>query len=711
MAQAQRDILLPINKKVLVLGGTGAIGVYLTPELLDRGYEVFVTSRKEKMTDVKNLHFIKGDAKDDLFLTELLSSNQFDAIVDFMVYHTDDFRKRANNLLGNTDHYVFLSSYRVYSNNHLKPITEETPRLLDVIDDEDYLKTDEYALAKARQEDILIQSELKNWTILRPAITYSKERFQLGIMEAGEFLHRALNGKPVIFPKEMLDKETTMSWAGDVGKMIARVVLNEETYGQIYTVSTAEHHQWSEVIGYYQEFLNMKVKYVPLEEYAKIINRKYQINYDRMYDRIIDNSKILKLTDIKQDDLMRLKDGLRIELATFSQSPNYRSLNIEQDKKMDRLTESKTISFIKRIKPRTRIKQMKGIVKGKLLYDGAILSLSGYHNYGGLMQRYALQYFLKENGYKFKLFNLKFMLNAGKKVGNRKNTKAFARKYLDQENFSPRTSKYYRTYIVGSDQVWRDWFHDWKKYRIFFLSFVNSKKTKRIAYSVSFGIDDLELAGINKNNIVKIRKLIEKFDYISVREKSAEELVKDLGKPSVNTLDPTLLLAESHYSALIDNSESSGIDTFPIYYYLLDPNPNKRNIVKMFEEETGMKADGIVGNDGLPLPPVEKWLKGFRDSKLVITDSFHGIAFSIINRTPFIAFGNRGRGLSRMNDLLELFGLEDRLVFDSGEIDKALFDLEAINWGAVEEKRAILREESSQWLLTAIKSKKSGGNK
>ena len=63
------------------------------------------------------------------------------------------------------------------------PITEETPRLLDVCKDADYLKTDEYALAKAREENILFCSGKKKRTIIHPYITYNTERLQLGAIE------------------------------------------------------------------------------------------------------------------------------------------------------------------------------------------------------------------------------------------------------------------------------------------------------------------------------------------------------------------------------------------------------------------------------------------------------------------------------------------------------------------------------------------------
>ncbi|MDD2504690.1 MAG: polysaccharide pyruvyl transferase family protein [Bacilli bacterium] len=692
-----------MNKKILLLGGTGAMGIYLIPELLEMGYEVFVTTRKEKSTNKKNLHYIKGNAKEEKFLIGLLCKNKFDAIVDFMVYKTDEFKSRVRFLLKNTKHYVFLSTYRVYSNNDLVPIVETTSRLLDVVNDTEYLKTEEYALTKARQEDILKKSNLTNWTILRPAITYSKERFQLGTMEAHEFLYRALKGKKIIFPKEMLDKETTMSWAGDVGRMMAKIVLNNKTYGEIYTISTGEHHKWKEIVKYYKKIIGMRVKIIPLASYKKLIGREYQINYDRMYNRIINNNKILKITNMKQSDLMKLEDGLKIELTAFSKMKKTNLQNIELDKKIEKVVESKLKKLLKRIKPRTRLKQIKGIIKGKFLYDGAIVSLSGYHNYGGLMQRYALQQFLKQNGYKFKLLNFKFMLKMGKKVGNRKNTILFSKKYLDEEYFNARASKYYKTYIVGSDQVWRDWYRNWKKFGIFFLNFTNNRKTKRIAYSVSFGVDSLEIAGINENNIEKIKKLVSKFDCISVREKTAKEMVKLLSKDSSVTLDPTLLLSATHYSKIIESSSSKDIKTSEIFYYLLDPNQNKHNIVKEFEERLEMKAEGILPNNGLCLMPVENWLKGFRDSKLIITDSYHGMIFSIINKKPFIVFGNKGRGLSRMKDLLKLLRLEDRMIMDNEKVDESLFDLKIINWKKIEKILEKNRQESSYWLLNNLK--------
>ncbi|MCF2653183.1 NAD-dependent epimerase/dehydratase family protein [Anaeromassilibacillus senegalensis] len=337
------------EKKILMLGGTGAMGVYLAPEMIKLGYHVYLTSRKEHKS-TENITYITGNAKDKSFLDTLLKQ-RYDCIVDFMIYKTEEFRERYLDLLNSTAHYVFLSSYRVYGDNHGAPITEESPRLLDSVQDEEYLATDEYGLTKARQENILRASGRNNWTIIRPAITYSKDRFQLGTMEAQDFVKRALEGKTVIIPEQMLEKQATLSWAGDVAKMMSRIILNEKAMGEVYTVSTAEHHTWKEIMELYIELLGMHVKIVDLSVYQSVFGGPYQIKYDRMLDRVVDNSKVLEVTGMSQEELLPLKDGLRMELNNFVNNPTYRAFNAGRDKKLDALvaddTKDTTKSLVK----------------------------------------------------------------------------------------------------------------------------------------------------------------------------------------------------------------------------------------------------------------------------------------------------------------------------------------------------------------------------
>lgn len=321
------------QKRVLLLGGTGVLGRYLAPELRKKGFEVYITSRSAHASNERGIIYLRGNAKDGAFLNELLKE-RFDAIVDFMIYNTETFEKRCKTLVESTDHYLFLSSYRVYDDSGERPITENSPRLLDTVNDEAYLKTDEYGLTKARQENIL-RAAGGRATVIRPAITYGGDRFQLGTMEANEFLIRALHKKPVIFPKEMLSKQATMTWSGDVGKMIAHLVLNERAFGETYTVATAEHRSWEEVLSIYRDLLNMQVRVVPLAAYEQAIGRLWQIKYDRMLDRVVDNSKILSTCGMRQKDLMPLSEGLRIELYRFLRDPKFGSVDEAMQKRMD----------------------------------------------------------------------------------------------------------------------------------------------------------------------------------------------------------------------------------------------------------------------------------------------------------------------------------------------------------------------------------------
>lgn len=324
-----------MTKKILLLGGTGAMGVYLREYLAQEpDTQVYITSRSEYNSS-GNIHYICGNAKNIDFLKEILLNIKPDAIVDFMIWNTEQFKEVSSLLLQNTAHYLFLSSYRVFAEDN--PLIESSPRLLDVCQDAVYLKTDEYALTKARQENILRQSSKNNWTILRPCITYSKNRFQLGCWEADVVCLRSLQGLSIVLPSEMLDKQTTMTWAGDTALLIAKLILNPSAYGEDFNLATAEHHTWREISGYYSEILGTNIYEIPLEKYIKQFGFSYQLKYDRMFNRILDNSKVLAVTGISQSQFTSLKEGLTRELISFKTNPVYKSVNIIPNAKMDNI--------------------------------------------------------------------------------------------------------------------------------------------------------------------------------------------------------------------------------------------------------------------------------------------------------------------------------------------------------------------------------------
>lgn len=302
-------------KKVLVLGGTGAMGRYVVPELLRFGYKVDVLTLDGVVSNNPMLKYIKANVKEAGVLDSLLK-NEYDGIIDFMTYPTSEFENIYKKFLENTSHYIFLSSCRVFAD--APPITEESPRLLDVSEDKEFLATEDYALYKAKEENVLKNSEYKNWTIVRPATTYSTGRFQLVTLEAPTLIHRMQSGKTIVLPEAAMDCEATLSWGGDVGVMIARLLFNKKAYTESFNVATAEYHTWSEIAEFYNRIIPFKYITVSVEDYLYIIAEgadwaKYQLIYARMFRRITDNTKILSITGMKQSELMPLEKGLNFE--------------------------------------------------------------------------------------------------------------------------------------------------------------------------------------------------------------------------------------------------------------------------------------------------------------------------------------------------------------------------------------------------------------
>jgi len=307
-----------MSKKILVLGGTGALGRYLVKSLIEMDYVVDVVSMDDWKSDHPNLTYIQANIKDMAFLEPLVKKG-YDGIVDFMVYFSpEEFKPYCDLFLNNTDHYIFHASYRVYANSW--PITEESPRLLDVSEDQAFLNSGDYAIYKAQQEDMLRASGKTNWTSLRPAITYSTNRFQLVTLEANILVWRMLRGKTVVLPEYAMDIEATMSWAGDYGRMVSRLLFNPKAYGEVFTVSTNEHHKWREIAEMYKEIGGLKYVTVDTETYLNIIGpgsivARQQLTHDRYFNRIVDNTKIREVTGLEQDSYMKLRDGLALEYA------------------------------------------------------------------------------------------------------------------------------------------------------------------------------------------------------------------------------------------------------------------------------------------------------------------------------------------------------------------------------------------------------------
>ena len=321
--------------RALILGGTGAMGAHLCKMLAERGYEVTCTSRSSHEPQ-DNISYAVGDAKNPVFLDGLLSS-RWDAIIDFMVWSTTEFMERYRGFLAATDQYVFTSSYRVYANSPV--INENSSRLLDVVDDSTYLATDEYALSKARCEDMLFCSGELNWTVIRPAVTYdgSNGRLQLGVFESQEWLWRALNGVPVPMPTEMLDRRATMSYGADVAQMICLLIGSPDALGETFTVSSSDYMTWREVAESYAKICSLEIVECKLDDFISLRGGVYQIIYDRMYDRVVDNSKVLSVTGMDPSELTPMRVGVSRELAVYLATGGQIALQAGFQGKMDYL--------------------------------------------------------------------------------------------------------------------------------------------------------------------------------------------------------------------------------------------------------------------------------------------------------------------------------------------------------------------------------------
>ena len=259
----------------------------------------------------------------------------------------------------------------------------------------------------------------------------------------------------------------------------------------------------------------------------------------------------------------------------------------------------------------------------------------------------------------------------------------------------------YDVFIVGSDQVWR------RRYSIdipsFFFSFLPDGK-KRIAYAASFGIS---INDYGKRLTDKCRLLLSKFSAVGVRENTAVTLCKDeFSQDAVQVLDPTLLLTKDDYQQLVEKNKVEGIPNKPfVLLYILDNAPEKEYVAEEIAREKGLvlyrikpSNFGSVGSrhiDDCIYPHISTWLSAFYKADYVITDSFHGTAFSIIYKKQFITIANISRGADRMITLLDSCGLESRLYRDN-------FVDSDIDYELVSIKLKELKSKSIQFLYSNL---------
>lgn len=235
--------------------------------------------------------------------------------------------------------------------------------------------------------------------------------------------------------------------------------------------------------------------------------------------------------------------------------------------------------------------------------------------------------------------------------------------------------------IVGSDQVWN---RDITKENAltFFLDFVPQNQ-KRISFASSFGKsvwqEDESFSKAVKENL-------QKFTGITVRENSGKEIIEStFGSLATQVLDPTLALGD--FNNLIDKKQNIS----QIYPFILCKKQEEYDLVNEVSSLLGIKVFkqnylNVYLNNS---PKV--WLNQIHNSEYIVTDSFHGLGFSILFHKQFFVLCGNPHKFTRIQSCLEFFGLQDRFIKNKEDLHtrwNAL--LSPIDYNSVD---AILRRE------------------
>ena len=342
-------------------------------------------------------------------------------------------------------------------------------------------------------------------------------------------------------------------------------------------------------------------------------------------------------------------------------------------------------------------------------------------NYGGILQTYALQEKLRSLGHDpitflynrhtwFWWIKNSILVTMLKMLGKRveyypspskvrSNNRGF-RKFISEHISCSKEFSSYKSslcagldaIVVGSDQVWRPMYN---KYSLpdMFLRFTHTSQITRLSYAASLGTDRWEFS---PEQTKVCSTLLSKFNAVSVREDSGVSLCEQyLNYPNAHhVLDPTLLLSRSHYLSLCKNVPVSS-SSF-IFVYLLDRTPEKTKFINEIAKNKNLSVLFLSADEKVKsTDTIEGWLSMFRDAKYVITDSFHGTVFSIIFHRDFNVFCNQSRGNARIDSLLKLFALENRLITDN-------VNLECIDWTSVDDVLNVNKEKSIRFLQSNL---------
>lgn len=356
------------------------------------------------------------------------------------------------------------------------------------------------------------------------------------------------------------------------------------------------------------------------------------------------------------------------------------------------------------------------------------LSNSTHFNYGGILQNYALTIFLNEIseaeaihcdassilGY-LKVVLLKklgiLIEPAKRKVTllnkHQMNRSAAFQHFIDEE-IAPRkypfyTNKIYRQidnrysmFVVGSDQVWNPYMTMSKQgVTKYFLKFTDRKK--RMSYAASFGISE-----IPEKYVSMYKEGLSGFEHISVRESSAVDIISNLtGQNAIHVIDPVFLLSSEQWEKIAQKGKKYTNDKYILRYFLGENNELYETKIRSIAKKKNLKIIDLFDTASTVCETGPKeFVRLIKESELVITDSFHATAFSIIFEKQFIALKRvrlDGQDMwTRISSLLEMFEIDENLV--SGESIEEIDYKNRNTSGIIQQKR----EEAMAFLLPAM---------
>lgn len=253
-----------------------------------------------------------------------------------------------------------------------------------------------------------------------------------------------------------------------------------------------------------------------------------------------------------------------------------------------------------------------------------------------------------------------------------------SQRYNSKSELTANASRY-TAFVVGSDQLWLPSNIEADYYT---LNFVPENICK-IAFATSFGVPTLP-----KKQAQKAVHFLKRLDYISIREKTGQKLVKELTGLNVPVVcDPTIMFTAEEWSHLL--SPSRFYEDKYVFCYFLGNNPEQREFVRKVKELTGYKIvqlqfcdEYIASDESFPdyapynVGPAE-FVQLIRDAEYVFTDSFHASVFSLLFAKKFFTFRRYHSDSpvstnNRLYDLLSLVHQEQRLLTSREDVQRCL---------------------------------------